>query len=83
MKEFKLRGKVVRMARILKSIKGRELAARTGISYRYLSKIELEERNVSVRNEFKLIRELRELGISETELLALTLIANYQKSEVQ
>ncbi|MED3817518.1 helix-turn-helix transcriptional regulator [Priestia aryabhattai] len=83
MKEFKLRGKVVRMARILKSIKGRELADRTGISYRYLSKIELEERSVSVRNEFKLIREFRELGISEAELLALTLIVNYQKSEVQ
>ncbi|MBY0092601.1 helix-turn-helix transcriptional regulator [Priestia aryabhattai] len=79
--EFKLRGKVIQMARNLKDISAKELAKGADISSRYLSQLEREVRSISKLNEIRLLRELRKIGITHSQLVAITLIIECEEGE--
>lgn len=80
--EFQLRGKVVRLAREIQDTKCMELARLIEIDSDFLTKMEREERTISKRNEIKILRGLRIIGVTDSQLVALTLIVNYSESEV-
>lgn len=84
MEEFKLSGKTVRIARLLKNVQIREVAAMTGIAEDYLSKIErgVKGANVTYRNHFRLLRALREMGYTDVQIVVLTiLVENIEEME--
>jgi len=76
MEEFRISGKSVRICRLLKNISIKEMSERTGIDDNYLAKIErgVEGAAVSLRNHFRLLRELRELGYTDQQLVAITIL---------
>ncbi|MBG9471989.1 hypothetical protein [Priestia megaterium] len=80
--EFQLRGKVIRLAREVQDTKCMELARLIEIDLDFLTKMEREVRTISKRNEIKILRGLRRIGVTDSQLLALTLIVNYSESEV-
>jgi transcriptional regulator with XRE-family HTH domain len=77
MEEIIISGKVVRIARLVKNITLKELSDMTGINDNYLSKIERGEKGatVSVRNYFRLLRALREVGYTDQQIVAITILA--------
>ncbi|MDM8149971.1 helix-turn-helix domain-containing protein [Priestia megaterium] len=86
MEEFKLSGRTVRIARLLKNVQIKEVAAMTGIAEDYLSKIErgVTGANVTYRNHFRLLRALRELGYTDAQIAVLTiLVENIKEKEEQ
>ncbi|PFJ00307.1 hypothetical protein COI84_08860 [Priestia megaterium] len=86
LKEFKLSGKTVRIARLLKNVSIKEVAAMTGIGESYLAKIErgVKGANVTYINHFRLLRTLRELGYTDAQIAVLTvLVENIEEKEEQ
>lgn len=79
--EFKLRGKVVRMARLLKDVSIQEFSKLTGIHHNTIAMIEREERSISRLNEIRMVRELKKLGITDAQLASLQLIVEHDEGE--
>ncbi|PVE62900.1 helix-turn-helix domain-containing protein [Priestia megaterium] len=79
--EFKLRGKVIQMARNLKDVSAKDLAKRAGISNRHLSKLEREVHSISKLSEIRLLRELRKVGVTNSQLVGITLIVEWEEGE--
>lgn len=73
-KEFKLSGKSIRVARLLKGIKIKQFAENVGLSLNYCSMIEREEARLTHRNYFRVLRELRKLGYTDQELAAIMIL---------
>jgi len=83
-REYKITGKLVRIARLIKNVKVNELAEMTGIYPNHLAKIErgVEGATITARNHFRLLRALRELGFTEQQLVAITaLVENIEELE--
>lgn len=78
---FKLRGKVIRMARQMKNVRPREFAQIVNIDADYLCKIEREQRSISRLNELRILRGLRHLGIADVQLVSIQLIVEHDEGE--
>jgi predicted transcriptional regulator len=74
MEEFKITGKAVRVARLIKGVKVKEFAENVGLSLDYTSKIEREEASLTYRNHFRILRELRKLGYTDQQLAAIMIL---------
>ncbi|MCY7861596.1 hypothetical protein [Bacillus haynesii] len=82
--EFKLTGKAIRIARLIKGVKVKEFADNVGLSLDYTSKIEREEAGLTIRNHFRILRELRELGYTDQQLAAIMILTeNIDEMEEQ
>ncbi|OHR72165.1 hypothetical protein HMPREF3291_22460 [Bacillus sp. HMSC76G11] len=77
--EFKLRGKVIRMARQMKNVRPRDFAKTIDIEPDYLCKIEREQRSLSRLNEIRILRGLRQLGITDVQLASIQLIVEHDE----
>lgn len=79
---FKLRGKAIRMGRLLKDTSIQEFAELTGISANYIAMMEREECSISVRNHIRFVRTLRkELKLTEAQIVALQLFVEHEEME--
>jgi hypothetical protein len=81
--EFKLRGLVVRMCRLMKKAKLKDMEGITGINLNTLALIEREERSISKLNEIRLTRGLMELGITNVQLEAIQLIVEHDEGKFE
>ncbi|MED3653992.1 helix-turn-helix transcriptional regulator [Heyndrickxia sporothermodurans] len=79
--EFQLRGKVIRLARLMKNCRPRDFAKMASVDADYLSKIEREVRSMSRLNEIRLLRALRELGVTDAQLAALQIIVEHDEGK--
>ncbi|MEA3318911.1 MAG: hypothetical protein U9Q88_02705 [Bacillota bacterium] len=73
--QFKLTGKSVRIARLIKGVKIKAFSENVGLSLNHCSRIEREELNLSFRNHFRMLRELRNLGYTDQQLVAIMILA--------
>ncbi|WRP06886.1 hypothetical protein U9J35_01575 [Rossellomorea aquimaris] len=74
MEEFKITGKAVRVARLIKGVKIKEFAENVGLSLDYTSKIERQEAGLTYRNHFRILRELQKLGYTDQQLAAIMIL---------
>lgn len=80
--EFVLRGKCIRMARLLKGKSVTELSELTNIEKNHLAIIEREERPISPRNYYRILRALRrDLKVSDEILTSITLIVEFDENK--
>lgn len=79
--EFKLRGKVIRMARLLKGVSIQDFSRLTGIYHNTIAMIEREERSLSRLNEIRTLRALRELGLTDQLLASLQILVEYDEGK--
>lgn len=81
--EFKLRGKVIRMARNLKGVSIREFAEVTRIYHNTIARIEREERGISPLYEIRLLRGLKEIGLSDAQIWAMQKIVEHDEGRFE
>jgi transcriptional regulator with XRE-family HTH domain len=79
--EFKLRGKVVRLGREIKGINAREFSKIVDIEHRYLSKLERETANISKLNEIRILRGLRQIGVTDQQIASIQLIVEHEEGK--
>ncbi|MBG9589830.1 hypothetical protein [Cytobacillus firmus] len=79
--EFKLRGKVIRMARQMKDVRPRDFAKTVDIEPDYLCKIEREQRSLSIWNEIRILRGLRQLGVTDEQIWAIQMIVEHDEGK--
>ena len=75
--DFKLRGKVVRLGREIKGINAIEFSKVVNIEPRYLSKLERETANISKLNEIRILRGLRDIGVTDQQIASIQLIVEH------
>lgn len=78
---FKVRGKTVQMARKLKGERGKDFAQRIGVHYVTLCRIENEARTISPLNEIRILRGLKEIGVTEAQIWSIQLIVDYDEGK--
>ncbi|NLP51283.1 helix-turn-helix transcriptional regulator [Bacillus sp. RO1] len=82
MKDFKLRGKTIRHIRMLHGLSATKLGELADIDRNFLTQIEREIRTMSYKNHFRILRALRELGVSDSHVIAITLlIEDYERQQ--
>jgi transcriptional regulator with XRE-family HTH domain len=75
-----IRGKTIKLLRIIKNITLRDMEEATGISIATLSAMENETRSVSIRNQLRLTRYLlEEIGYTPDEVLVLQAFIQYKE----
>jgi transcriptional regulator with XRE-family HTH domain len=74
MEEFKITGKTIRIARLLKGVSIKEFAKYVGLSLNYCSMIERGEAGLTHRNHYRMIREIRKLGYTDQQLAAIMIL---------
>lgn len=79
--EFKLRGKVIRMARQMKNISIQEFAGIAGIHHNTIAMIEREERGLSRLNEIRILRGLRQHKVTDVQLASIQLIVEHDEGK--
>ncbi|MGG1632349.1 helix-turn-helix domain-containing protein [Rossellomorea sp. NRS-1567] len=79
--DFKLRGKVIRMARQMKNLSIQELAEITGIYHNTIAMIEREERGLSRLNEIRILRGLRQYKVTDIQLASIQLIVEHDEGK--
>ncbi|GIN62513.1 hypothetical protein J27TS8_25060 [Robertmurraya siralis] len=81
--EFKLTGKAIRVARLIKGVRIKEFAEKVGLSLNHCSMIERGEAGLTYRNYFRMLRELREMGYTDQQLAAIMILTeNIEEMEV-
>lgn len=81
--EFKLRGKIIRMARQMKGVSIQEFAELTGIYHNTIAMIEREERGLSRLNEIRIIRGLRRIGVTDPQIASIQLIVEHDEGRFE
>lgn len=82
MEDFKLHGKTIRIARLLKGISIKGLGRLTGIDANFIAMMEREEASISYRNYWRFLLALREMGYTDQQLIAITiLVENIKEKE--
>jgi hypothetical protein len=82
--DFKLTGKAVRVARLIKGVSIKNFAENVGLTLNYCSMIEREEAGLTHRNYFRMLRELRKLGYTDQQLAAIMILTeNIEEKEVK
>lgn len=71
---FTVRGKTVQMARKLKGVSSKDFAKRIGVHHVTLCTIENETRSISTLNEIRILRGLRDIGVSQEQIWAIQMI---------
>lgn len=74
---FKLRGKVVRLGREIKGINAIEFSKVVNIEPQYLSKLEREKASISKLNEIRILRGLRDIGVTDQQIASIQLIVEH------
>jgi transcriptional regulator with XRE-family HTH domain len=79
--DFKLRGKVIRMARQMKNVSIQAFAEITGIHHNTIAMIEREERGLSRLNEIRILRGLRQHKVTDVQLASIQLIVEHEEGK--
>ncbi|WP_281659452.1 hypothetical protein [Halobacillus sp. Cin3] len=77
--EFKLRGKTIRVARLLKGVTATRLSELSMINNpNYLAEMEQETKGITRRNHYRLLRALRrDLKYTDEELAGISLLVEH------
>ncbi|MFP8645233.1 hypothetical protein ACLHWY_27180 [Priestia aryabhattai] len=77
--KFKLRGKVIQMARKMKGIRSKNFAGLVGVHPITLCAIENEKRSISKLNEIRILRGLRQIGVSDVQIKSIQSIIEHDE----
>ncbi|MCY8233695.1 hypothetical protein [Priestia endophytica] len=77
--EFRLRGKVVQMARNLKNVNSNEFAKKVDINPTTFYALEEEARSISPLNQIRIRRGLNEIGVSDAQIACIQIIVEHDE----